>query len=305
MKHGCSDATIEIELARRPGSAQNPVISRNIKRDGNKSAFTLNGYPASKTAVLKLAQEFAIQVDNLCQFLPQDKVAEFAALTPIELLHSTERAAAGEDMVAQHEALKKLRASQKEIEMHNRGDKEMLTNLENRQEMQRADVERMRQRAEIQQKIENLEFVRPCVEYKDWHQDFEKFKAYKTNLAAEHEELKRSVEPAFAAVNAKERYLEQVRSVKESRKAQTNQLSDLAKARGNTIENLESSIKELNGEIDVLKKSSQKTKEEALVQTQTINKLKRQQNEQPVEFDPDFYNEQLVSCITYGMINVF
>lgn len=33
-----------------------------------------------------------IQVANLCQFLPQEKVAEFARMNPQELLENTEKA---------------------------------------------------------------------------------------------------------------------------------------------------------------------------------------------------------------------
>ncbi|KAJ5263304.1 hypothetical protein N7478_010909 [Penicillium angulare] len=282
-----------LNLRGTPGTPRNPVISRMIKRDGNKSSFTLNGHPAPKQTVLKLAQGFAIQVDNLCQFLPQDKVAEFAALTPIELLHSTERAAAGQDMVNQHDALKKLRGEQKDIEMNNRGDKEMLSNLENRQEMQRADVERMRQRAEVQEKIDNLDFLRPWVEYREYHRTLTELKEQKTKCEQEQGELEQRLAPAMAAVDAKESYLNQVSAVKEQRETQVQQLSDIARAQGNTVQNLDAQNKELNGEIDALKKSNQKTKDDAYAETQKYKRLKRQQEEEPVEFDPDYYNEQL------------
>lgn len=33
-----------------------------------------------------------IQVGNLCQFLPQEKVADFAKMTPEDLLENTEKA---------------------------------------------------------------------------------------------------------------------------------------------------------------------------------------------------------------------
>jgi chromosome segregation ATPase len=36
--------------------------------------------------------ELNIQVGNLCQFLPQEKVTEFARLNPQQLLENTEKA---------------------------------------------------------------------------------------------------------------------------------------------------------------------------------------------------------------------
>ncbi|EDN08568.1 hypothetical protein HCAG_05067 [Histoplasma mississippiense (nom. inval.)] len=130
VKHGCEEATIEIELAKGRNHRENPVIRRTIVRKGNKSTFTINGKPSSKASVLELAKSFSIQIDNLCQFLPQDKVAEFAALSPIELLHSTQRAAAGPQMLQWHEDLKSLRAEQKKLLAANAGEREQLANLE-------------------------------------------------------------------------------------------------------------------------------------------------------------------------------
>lgn len=279
------------------------MISRTIKRDGNKSSFTLNGQAVSKTAVLKLAQEFAIQVDNLCQFLPQDKVAEFAALTPIELLHSTQRAAAGEDMVEQHDALKELRSAQKKIEMDNRGDKDTLSNLENRQEAQRLDVERMRERAVIQQQIDNMEYFRPVVEYKDWHRGFEELKQKKNRTEVEFEQLRLDLAPAMEAVNAKVTYKNKINDVKGAREKQVQHLSNFAQSRGKEMETLDGQLQELNSTIEAEKKSAQKHREEAGLVQQAIHRLTRELENGAVEFNPDDYNRQLVSHIICAMEN--
>lgn len=294
VKHGCREATIEIELSGPPKIARNPVICRNIKREGNKSSFTVNGKTKSRTDVLKLAQSFAIQIDNLCQFLPQDRVAEFAALTPIELLNSTQRAAAGPEMTTWHDALKKLRAEQKRLEIDNRGDKDMLANLENRQEMQRPDVERMRQRTEIERKIEILESLRPVVEYKEAKIACDGLKNKKNELQQEYAQLKEDLEPAMRAVTAKQGYIEQLADVRSHRKGFVEEVSTKASDRGKKIEDLENSIKDLNGQIEAEKKSGQKHKSEATAAQQNINRLRRRQEEEHVEFDIDYYNEKLV-----------
>lgn len=297
MKHGAREATIEIELCGPPKIGHNPVIQRLIKRDGNKSSFTLNGAPASKNDVLKLAQSFAIQVDNLCQFLPQDKVAEFAALTPIELLHSTQRAAAGPEMTQWHDALKRLRAEQKKLEMDNSGDKELLENMENRQEMQRADVERMRQRAVIKRKIEILERCRPIVEYKEHHNAVEALKVTKAVAEREYHRIQAENEPILRAVNAKEAYIARLNVVKDDRKDSVDEASRVATQRGQKIDEFENRMKDLKGRIEAEKKSGQRHKSEAASAQQAIHRLRRQQEEEAVEFDPEFYNETLVRTL--------
>ncbi|KAJ5706769.1 hypothetical protein N7488_006570 [Penicillium malachiteum] len=291
VKHENQEARIEIELQGHRG-APNPVITRTIQRDGNKSSFTLNGHRVTKDVVAKLAEEYAIQVDNLCQFLPQDKVAEFAALKPIDLLRSTERAAGGEEMLSLHDNLNTLRQKQKEIELNNRGEKEMLNNLEDRQEMQRADVERMRQRAEIQKKIENLEHVRPWVEYVDYHRQFSEIKEKTRRTEQEYDQLKKDLEPALAAVHAKEEYASQINHVKDLRKQQVEQLSKFAETCGQKIENLDQSFKQLENQVEAEKKSLTQTRSDATNVKQRINRLKRQQEQEVVEFDPDHYNEK-------------
>ena len=53
---------------------------------------------------------------NFSQFLPQDRVASFAQLTPAQLLHETQRAVGGEEMVKHWERLCKLRSDARELE---------------------------------------------------------------------------------------------------------------------------------------------------------------------------------------------
>ncbi|KAL2845000.1 hypothetical protein BJY01DRAFT_214594 [Aspergillus pseudoustus] len=293
VKHGCREATIEIELAGGPKFSRNPLVTRTIKRDGNKSIFTLNGKPANRNQVLKLAQSFAIQVDNLCQFLPQDKVSEFAALTPIELLSSTQRAAAGVEMVEWHENLKTLRSEQKRLQADNQGDRDLLQNLEDRQEMQRADVERMRQRALIKKKIELLEVCRPIILYYNMHKEYEQLKRDKESCGRELEVLKAELEPVMRSVNEKQDYCLQLEVVIKHKQRGVDAANKAATDIGRKIEEHEQSMKELESEIEAEKRSTTALRGEALKIKQAINKLNRQLNEEPVEFDPDWYNEQI------------
>ncbi|THC90419.1 hypothetical protein EYZ11_010118 [Aspergillus tanneri] len=300
VKHGCREATIEIELAGGPKFRRNPIVCRTIKREGNKSSFMLNGKPASRTQVLKFAQSFSIQIDNLCQFLPQDKVSEFAALTPVELLHSTQRAAAEPEMIEWHDNLKKLRVEQKKLQADNQGDKDLLTNLQNRQEMQRADVERMRQRAQIKRKIEMLELVRPVTKYKESHAQYKELKRKKDTISRELDMLKTQLEPALRAVNAKQDYCVRLDKVIEHKKRGVDRADRKASEVGKSIERYEDSTKDLDKQIDAEKKSSANYKQEATKIQQAINKLTRQLNEEPVNFDVDWYNEQIVSILYNG-----
>lgn len=68
---------IEVELKAESG---NVTITRVIDKrtSGSSSVWKINHKKATESAVLNLIQKLNAQVDNLCSFLPQDKVCEFA-----------------------------------------------------------------------------------------------------------------------------------------------------------------------------------------------------------------------------------
>ena len=70
------------------------MIRRVIRRQGTPvSSWWINGEGATEQDVVKLTKSMNIQVSNLCQFLPQDKVPEFARMNQVELLRATQEAA--------------------------------------------------------------------------------------------------------------------------------------------------------------------------------------------------------------------
>ena len=92
VKHGKDKATIEIELKKRPRDRTNFVIKVQIRRDQNTQKWWLNGKETGIKRIQEVVRSLKIQVDNLCQFLPQDRVVEFAACGPVDLLQETFRA---------------------------------------------------------------------------------------------------------------------------------------------------------------------------------------------------------------------
>ncbi|ODQ64603.1 P-loop containing nucleoside triphosphate hydrolase protein, partial [Nadsonia fulvescens var. elongata DSM 6958] len=107
VKSGCEEGSIEIELQGQQNEG-NVIIKRIIYANGNSSLWRINGKLSNTIKVRTLVASYNIQIDNLCQFLPQDKVSEFAKLDPVKLLHETERAVGSTELVAQHEELKQL-----------------------------------------------------------------------------------------------------------------------------------------------------------------------------------------------------
>lgn len=67
------------------------------------------GVVCSERKIKETIRKLDVHVDNLCQFLPQDKVCEFAQMTPQILLTETQHAAGEPEMTDWHQALIRIK----------------------------------------------------------------------------------------------------------------------------------------------------------------------------------------------------
>ncbi|CAI6261297.1 unnamed protein product [Periconia digitata] len=218
VKHGQSDAEIEIELAAAPGDSSNPIVRRLIRKEGNKSMFFIHKRPVPQKEVVALARSFSIQIDNLCQFLPQDRVVEFARLDPIALLRETQRAAAPAKMVEWHDQLKQLRTNEKSLEAENQDKAETLKRLQIKQNATREDVERWNERVELTEKSQMLEKCRPIIAAKLLQDELRQIKAELVTHKNELRNYEAEVEPLQRSQEETEQYRDRVAEVANSRK---------------------------------------------------------------------------------------
>ena len=276
------------------------VIRCTIKREGNKSIFSLNGKPSNKKAVLEVARSFSIQIDNLCQFLPQDKVVEFAAMTPIELLKSTQRAVASQEMIEMHNDLKDLRQQQKEVQANQVADHETLTNLEGRQRMQEADVERMREREQTKERVRLMEAARPFAKYRGARTKHKEGKENRKAVTLELKNLEEEVEPSLRAVNGKQIYEQQIEAAVRERRVALEKADRAAQLLGKKVGALADRGKELEKEREVELSSSKLDRQAMARAEQNIARLKKQMDEERPELDISSVNEGIV-----GLFPVF
>eukprot|EP01117_Protostelium_nocturnum_P019773 TRINITY_DN865_c0_g1_i2.p1 TRINITY_DN865_c0_g1~~TRINITY_DN865_c0_g1_i2.p1 ORF type:complete len:923 (-),score=310.26 TRINITY_DN865_c0_g1_i2:106-2874(-) len=120
---------------------------------------------ASKAEVKKTVDELNIQVDNLCQFLPQDKVVSFAGLSPQNLLRETEHVLGTSHLTNWHNELIQLKKDEKELENRTTSHKVHLEDLEKQQSAVRKDVLRFQERQKHLERLEQFEMKKPWIEY--------------------------------------------------------------------------------------------------------------------------------------------
>ncbi|XP_075913224.1 structural maintenance of chromosomes protein 5-like [Petromyzon marinus] len=139
VKKGEAKATVELELARAVGG--DVVVRREIYAASNSSTWFLSGRSASQKQVEELVSSFNIQLSNLCQFLPQEKVGEFAKLSRVDRLEATEKSVGSSDLYDLHQRLKVLQKSRSSTEATLLERSARLENLSERQRLQTHDVE--------------------------------------------------------------------------------------------------------------------------------------------------------------------
>ncbi|PSK33505.1 hypothetical protein B9Z65_7392 [Elsinoe australis] len=294
VRHGCSSAEIEIELTRDPQRhEENPVIKMVIRKSDNKSNFFLNGRAVSRRRVMEECRSFAIQVDNLCQFLPQDRVVEFAALNPVDLLAQTLRAAAPEEMTDQHDELKRLHNDQAKLLLDQKTHADNLKTMESRHNAQRTDVERVQERAAIQERVNALELYKPKLEYNAAKAKWEEAKSRKLTAQRELQNLEAQVAPALESVEEKRKYVEDVRTAVKKREKlvqRSEQNATVQFEKQNEIEkNIEAAEAEINSED---KRQKDLYQNRARIRKQ-ISDLELKMQNTPPAFEPASYNERL------------
>ena len=291
-----TEAMIEIELCKDGKKLRrNPVVRCVIKREQNKTQYSIDGRPANKKQVLALARSLSIQVDNLCQFLPQDKVVEFAAMTPVDLLRSTQRAIASPEVIEWHEQLKELRRSQRQLDAREKTDREELANLENRQRMQEADVERLRERESVKQTLSYLERARPIGAYRDNKKKHDEAKKDRNENMMELRTLEAKAEPALRAVNAKQTYRDAVKTALDGRTRRREQVATHSEEASARIQELQ---KEIDHSATALERESKNLSVARQDETRLVNiikGLKKRLEQPPTDFDFAAINDRIVS----------
>uniref|UniRef100_A0A8C3G3P1 Structural maintenance of chromosomes protein 5 n=1 Tax=Cyclopterus lumpus TaxID=8103 RepID=A0A8C3G3P1_CYCLU len=197
VKRGCSKGFIEIELFKTGG---NLVINREIHVENNQSLWMLNGRHCNQKSVEEEVKALHIQVNNLCQFLPQEKVGEFAKMSKIELLEATEKSVGPPEMYEYHCELKNFRNKERELENVVKEKASFLEKAKQRNERNKHDVNRYYEKKRHLDVIELLEKKKPWVEYETTRKEFEGAKKERDNAKKQLSALKQAQAPMLGKI---------------------------------------------------------------------------------------------------------
>jgi chromosome segregation ATPase len=255
--------------------------------------YYINDKKETKKRANELARSFSIQVDNLCQFLPQDRVVEFAALSPVELLAQTQRAAAPEQMTEWHQQLKEMRKEQKTSEDAKSRLAEDLGRLENRQRMQQVDVERLRERTELQERLEAYQKFKPFPAYSVAKQKHVEAKELKKDAERELRRLNREMAPRLAAMQSKAHYVETADNAVQQRHRLVKRTEDDTANKYQQLERKAAELAGIDNELQSGNTSIKQTKQRIPEINRTITSLKSAMENAPEPVDTAAFNEQI------------
>ncbi|KAI8088924.1 uncharacterized protein BX664DRAFT_123673 [Halteromyces radiatus] len=289
VKTGEETASIQIEL--KQVGQHNVVIQRHINKANNATNWKLNGRSSTYSAVMEIIAKLNIQVDNLCQFLPQDKVAEFAQLTPPLLLTRTQIAVGGKDLVTWHEELTKNRNRQRELEQSRASDLEHLKGLQSRNQSLEKDIGRIKEREKIEKEISLMNAKLPLAKYSDAKNAYDQAKVAEQEAKTKKIQLERDLEPVHKA-------LQEAKTSNEREMREKNTLveetRELAKQLQNAIEAISKSKQEVNLKeiaIDGRQKQEQRRDEEIKKLENYIAQLEEAVRVEPPSTDPELEKE--------------
>ncbi|KAI0787066.1 P-loop containing nucleoside triphosphate hydrolase protein [Irpex lacteus] len=261
VKLGKEDGHIEIEL-KGPKGRPNIVVRRTLSARSKTSQFTINGSTVTGREVNQRMQELNVQVTNLCSFLPQDKVAEFAAMTRPQLLRETQRAAGNANLTNWHDTLiesgKELKVMQEKLGV----DQARLQNDQQRNANLERDVKLYQERQQLERDIEFLGLLLPFREYlealdiynetkqvkalKKKHAPYlelqQTFKTQFESISRRRDELKNSSKQKFTIMRTKWDEAERLDELAEKSKASLDALRKEEKDRARKIELLKERV---------------------------------------------------------------
>lgn len=297
VKHGRAHAIVEIELQAGPEDLENHVVRLRISREDNSRKFWLNGNEVPLRRIQSLMAQQRIQVDNLCQFLPQDRVAEFAGLNAVDLLAKTLEAAAPVDMKEMQASLKTIYHAQREAEQKMDVDSEQLRILESRHQAQQADVERYHEREEIQQAIDDLEACKPLVRFLEAKANYNRVKGERRDAARDLKNLEERVRPTMRLVNAKQTYKQALEDARQTRKTVLAEAEQAADRALQAVERAETRFKDTDNQRDDLGGIIENKKKEISASRQKITALEAKHKNKPQDFVAADWNMKIVSLI--------
>eukprot|EP00092_Neocalanus_flemingeri_P024188 GFUD01026235.1.p1 GENE.GFUD01026235.1~~GFUD01026235.1.p1 ORF type:complete len:1076 (+),score=430.02 GFUD01026235.1:59-3286(+) len=259
IKVGEDSAAVEVELFQP--DKENVVICR-MWDQGGKTNWTVDGKKAGLREVERLVAKFRIQVDNLCQFLPQDKVHDFSRLNSKGLLDSTVDAVGEVELKEKHKELKELQKGMNEGGELFERKRQMLVEKTEQCRRLEEDVKAFDEKAKIEKKITQLEGRMVWSKYQEVRRITKETKERSNQAKKRWEEQEVKMNPLKAALNEAKKKKAGLESKLQTFNGSIKDCMGKAKTHSQNIEKLEEGVEAVEEELEEIDRREEEKKAE-------------------------------------------
>lgn len=234
VKNGKQTAIITIGIFRATNdhdTADVVLFQREIDLDGT-TRFLMDGRKCTQAAFLRAVSDLNIQVDNLCQFLPQDRVQDFAKMNAHDLLVSTQCSVCAPEVEKAWQSLCDMRQRQKSQSSSRAENAERLAECERLNAALEQQIEAMHKRSELVQNYEVCSKKKAWMEFEELymkHQELvDDLRKAKENLERHEADIRPLQQQIDTIDAAKATFERDIRAHGEAADRQTDRLEQLA-----------------------------------------------------------------------------
>ncbi|KAL4856314.1 Structural maintenance of chromosomes protein 5 [Chlorella vulgaris] len=207
VRRGSDAGWVEITLS--SGSPTRPyTIRREIRRDTNSSKWYLNRQECRMKDVEELVR------DHL-KFLPQDKVVEFARMSPVDLLAATEKAIGNGELHEHHMQLIKVRKEMASHDTHTAALEESVAQHKADNSRNTRDVQNIQRREQLLAEVQLARQRMPWMQYDARFAAYEKDKQMRNSARTQLQQREAAQQEEEGPLAARQQLLSQLKREKE------------------------------------------------------------------------------------------
>uniref|UniRef100_A0A6P7F6B6 Structural maintenance of chromosomes protein 5 n=1 Tax=Diabrotica virgifera virgifera TaxID=50390 RepID=A0A6P7F6B6_DIAVI len=247
VKHNCEHAVINTYLQDKEDNKFIKVTREFDLHD--RTTWKINNRKVKLNDVLECIKPFNIQVDNLCQFLPQDRVQDFAKLNKQELLRETQKALCRFDLIEKQDLLVQNREHHKQLHNSIAKSQQKLQESVDLNVRLEGRVQSFNKKKEYTEKIQHIERKIAWRTYEEKRGELDEIKKDKNKAQEVYDKYKTSMKPIEKEITSKKKEISDIqqensKTTKALRNVEASIDTNLEK-----IDGINGSVRKLNDEL--------------------------------------------------------
>ncbi|XP_014296663.2 structural maintenance of chromosomes protein 5 [Microplitis demolitor] len=275
IRTGCQKAYIEIHIQQTINKIIK--ISRTFTSE-NKTTWMIDGHPVIESKIRDVIQDFNIQVENLCQFLPQERVSDFSKMDSRQLLLNTEKSVGDPRLHNYHMQLIELRSAEEKMEAEIQQKKSKLDVETKTLKGLEESVSSIRERTALSKKLKTLKQKKAWLKYDDARKVITETKEERDKAYKELEQLRKTLGPTNELMVKKKSDIKKLENLVNSHSGKINEheykLNNIIEALDNFHYKVNECKKECSNEIEHEKLSDKEIKKSEIRKNKLENDMR-------------------------------